>query len=213
MRKLVDHGLEPIAKILNLSLKDKMLPVDWKTAVISPIGNWINDFLTDRMQLVRVNISDPVTVLSGIPQRSVLVPILFVIFINDLPDAVNSMMYLFADDTELMKEIQSSQDVVVLQNDVSEMDYWSNTWLIKFNLEKCHILTFGKPNPFNNTYRLGNHILQRVEMEKDLGVSVNSNLSFENHKISKANQIVGLIRRSFALLDAELFRRLFIAYI
>ena len=50
-------------------------------------------------------------------------------------------------------------------------------------------------------------------MEKDLGVSVNSNLSFENHKISKANQIVGLIRRSFALLDAELFRRLFIAYI
>ena len=80
--------------------------------------------------------------------------------------------------------------MVVLQNDVSEMDYWSNKWLIKFNLEKCHILTFGKPNPFNNTYRLGSHILQRVKMEKDLGVSVDSNLSFENHialKIFKAN--------------------------
>ena len=80
------------------------------------------------------------------------------------------------------------------------MDYWSKTWLIKFNLEKCHILTFGKPKSF--AYRLWNHILQ---MEKDLGVLVDSNLSFENHmatKISKANQIVGLIRRSFAFLDA-----------
>ena len=97
--------------------------------------------------------SDPVIFLSGISHGSVLGPILFVIFINDLPEVVNSMMYLFADDTKLMKEIQSAQDVVVLQNDVSEMDYWSNKWLIKFNLEKCHILTFGKPNPFNNTYR------------------------------------------------------------
>ena len=66
--------------------------------------------------------SDPVSVLSGIPQGSVLGPIILVLFINDLPDAVNSRMYLFADDTKLMKEIQSVQDVVVLQNDVSEMD-------------------------------------------------------------------------------------------
>ena len=108
--------------------------------------------------------SDPVEILSGIPQGNVLGPILFVIFINDLPDVVNSaMMYLFADDTKLMKEIQSAQDVIALQNDVSEMDNWSKTWLIKFNLEKCHILTFGKPNSFNNTYRLGSHILQRIQ--------------------------------------------------
>ena len=73
-------------------------------------------------------------------------------------------MYLFADDTKLI-----------------EMDYWSKICLIKFNLEKCHILTFGKPNPFKNTFRLGNQIIQRVKMEKDLGVSVDSNLSFENH--------------------------------
>ena len=119
------------------------------------------------------------TVLSGIPQGSVLGPILIVIFINDLPDVATSNVSfkdtLFADDTKLMKEIQSDQDVVVLQNDVSEMDYWSKTWLSKFNLEKYHILTFGKPNPFNNTYRLRNHILQSVKMEKNLGASVDSN--------------------------------------
>ena len=67
--------------------------------------------------------SDPVTVLSGIAQGSVLGSILFVILINDLPEVVNSMMYLFADDTKLMKAIQNAQDVVVIQNDVSEMDY------------------------------------------------------------------------------------------
>ena len=73
------------------------------------IGNWINDCLTDRTQPVRVNSdrSVPVTVLSGIPQGGVLGPILFVIFIDDLPDVVNSIMYLFADDTKLIK-----------------MDYW-----------------------------------------------------------------------------------------
>ena len=89
------------------------------------IENWINDFLTDRTQLARVNSdrSDPVTVLSGIAQGSVLGSILFVILINDLPEVVNSMMYLFVDDTKLMKAIQNAQDVVVIQNDVSEMDY------------------------------------------------------------------------------------------
>lgn len=111
------------------------------------IGNWIDDFLTNRSQLVRVNgsRSDPVAVLSGIPQGSVLGPILFIIYINDLPDVVESTMYLFADDTKLMKEIKMMLDTIALQKDVSEMDAWSKTWLIKFNLEKCHILTFGKP--------------------------------------------------------------------
>ena len=181
------------------------------------IGNWIDDFLTNRSQLVRVNgsRSDPVAVLSGIPQGSVLGPILFIIYINDLPDVVESTMYLFADDTKLMKEIKMMLDTIALQKDVSEMDAWSKTWLIKFNLEKCHILTFGKPKHIA-PYRLGNRVLDRVQLEKDLGVILDSNLSFESHmstKISKANQIVGLIRRSFSFLDADLFRRLFIAFV
>ena len=129
--------------------------------------------------------------------KSVLGPILFVIFINVLPDVVNSRnsRQLFADVTKLMKEIQSAQGVAVLQNDVSEMDYCSKTWLIKFTPVKCHMLTFGNP-PSHFTHRLGNHILQIVQMEKYLWVSVDLNLSFENHmaiKISKGKQMVGLI--------------------
>lgn len=127
--------------------------------------------------------------------------LVIIIFINDLRDVVNSTIYLFADDTKLMKEIQSVQDVVVLQNNVSEMDDWSKTWLIKFNLDKCHILTFKKPKSFVHPYRPVNYIIQKVQIEKDVRVSVNSNLSFENYmakKISKVNQMVGLIHRSFS---------------
>ena len=111
------------------------------------IGKWIDDFLTNRSQLVRVtgSISDSVTVLSGIPQGSVLGPIFFIVYIKDLPDVVKSTMYLFADDTKLMKEIESIHDILDLQKDILEMDVWSTTWLIKFNLEKCHVLTLGKP--------------------------------------------------------------------
>ena len=110
------------------------------------IGKWIGDFLSNRSQIVRVNgrVSDSVMVLSGIPQGSVLGPILFIIYINDLPDVVKSTMFLFADDTKLINRIRSISDAIDLQRDVSQMDIWSSKWLIKFNLTKCHVITFGK---------------------------------------------------------------------
>ena len=88
------------------------------------------------------------------------------------------------------------------------MDYCSKTWLIKFTLGNYHILTFRNP-PSHFTHILGNHILQIVQMEKNLSVSVDSNVSFENHMATKiAEQMVRLIHKTF--LDADLFRRLFI---
>ena len=95
---------------------------------------------------------------------------------------------------------------------------WSSKWLIKFNLTKCRILTFGKHKNITHAhpYKLGNYVLEHVPEEKDLGVILDSNLSFESHMaiiISKANQIAGLIRRSFSFLDGDLFKRLFIAFV
>ena len=82
-------------------------------------------------------------------------------------------MYLFAVDTKLMKEIKSIQGMLDLQNDLSDMDAWSATWLIKFNLEKCHV--FGKQIFIAHLYSLGNHLLDRVRTEKDLGALLDSN--------------------------------------
>lgn len=106
---------------------------------------WIKSFLKGRSQVVKVNGEEsfPESVMSGIPQGSVLGPILFVIYINDLPDVVKSKIYLFADDTKLLSKIQSKDDSLYLQEDINALGKWSNDWLLKFNLDKCHVLTLG----------------------------------------------------------------------
>ena len=70
---------------------------------------------------------------SGIPQGSVLGPILFVIYINDLPDNIQSNCYMFADDTKVFKDVYTIKDMEILQHDMQELEKWSNNWLLKFH--------------------------------------------------------------------------------
>ena len=107
--------------------------------ITNPILNWIQDFLTRRYQQVSINgeTLNRKEVTSGIPQSSVLGPILFVIYINDLPEAVESEAYLFADDTKIFRVINSLDDQHILQNDLVKLENWSDTWFLKFHLEKC----------------------------------------------------------------------------
>lgn len=184
------------------------------------ILNWIQSFLQGRTQTVKVNgvKSDAAAVLSGIPQGSVLGPILFVIYINDLPDAVKSSVYLFADDTKIFSRIKTMDDALILQNDVTALEQWSQTWLLKFHPDKCHVLTLGKHQNivYAHPYLLNNQQLDHVFEEKDLGVILDSNLRFEEHiatKVKKANSIVGLIRRSFSYLDGKLLKTLFTSFV
>ena len=110
--------------------------------------NWVQDFLTDRKQEVSVNGMDSTThnVTSGIPQGSVLGPILFVIYINDMPDCVAATAYLFADDIKLYKEIRLPEDSNSLQRDLDSLQEWSNTWLLKFHPNKCKVMTVSNKN-------------------------------------------------------------------
>ena len=182
---------------------------------------WIESFLADRSQVVKVNgcQSNITSVLSGIPQGSVLGPLLFVIYINDLPDCVSlSDIYLFADDTKLVKMIDSLEDSKMLQNDIDSLVQWSNKWLLKFHPNKCHVLTLGKFENIKHAhqYKIDDKILEHVECEKDLGVFIDSDLSFENHiseKVKVANNLVGLIRRSFFHLSTSLFKQLFTSFV
>ena len=158
------------------------------------------------------------SVISGIPQGSVLGPILFVIYINDLPDVVRSKIYLFADDTKILHKIQSIQDSIQLQEDINALSKWSNDWLLQFNLDKCHVLIQGKQRNVAHAYhyQLNNHELEHVFDEKDLGVILDVELKFEKHiseKINKANAIMGLIRRSFSYLGPELFKKLYLTFV
>ena len=83
--------------------------------------------------------SDPVPVLSGVPQGSVLGPILFLIFINDLPDKIKSSVRLFADDCVLYRNIHSLQDCLILQKDLDSLGLWEADWQMKFNVAKMSL--------------------------------------------------------------------------
>ena len=181
---------------------------------------WIKDFLTTRSQVVRVNgeCSSKASVLSGIPQGSVLGPLLFIVYINDLPDDVISDILMFADDTKIFHQINSKEDSLLLQSDTQSLLEWSKKWLLTFNKEKCHVLTIGKIENIKHTHRysLDDTELEHVFSEKDLGLTIDSDLKFEEHismKVNKANAMMGLIRRCFSCLDIDIFRRLYTTFV
>ena len=109
------------------------------------ILNWINAFLNGRTQRVIVNgiASRKEAVLSGVPQGSVLGPLLFVLYINDLPDTLICHCMMFADDTKSFREITDVADTNMLQNDLHLMAKWSKTWLLQFHPGKCVVMSVG----------------------------------------------------------------------
>ena len=187
------------------------------------IYRWIDAFLTNRTQRVAVNgkFSKWIEVWTGIPQGSVLGPLLFVIFINDLPDAVRSTVFLYADDTKIYREITNKDDSDTLQQDLNTLQKWSDTWLLKFPPKKCKTMSISSRNQDHNmnyNMRDGAEVieLETVLEEKDLGVVTDQHLRFENHiqqKINTANKMMGMIRRTFQHLSIETFRWLFKAMV
>jgi hypothetical protein len=182
------------------------------------VGAWIQDFLANRKQRVVVNgeKSDWANVTSGIPQGSVLGPTLFVIFINDLPETVLSKLYLFADDTKLYSLIRNHEDQLALQQDLSQLNLWSEKWMLRFHPDKCRVLQIGKTRLEKAEYAMAGKKLEYVSTEKDIGVTMEGNLKFRTHineKINTANKLVGIIRRSFKYLDEAIFRKLFKALV
>ena len=184
---------------------------------------WISAFLTNRQQRVCINgnYSGWGKVTSGIPQGSVLGPILFVIYINDLPDVIkNSFAYLFADDTKVYKNVACDEDNQALQCDLSALQEWSDTWLLKFHPDKCEVLSIGKDKrpayPCHLETDGKHHPLKHVEQLKDLGIIMSTNLDFDKHiseKVNKANSMMGLIRRTFIFIDEENFMLLYKAFV
>ena len=160
----------------------------------------------------------PVT--SGVPQGSLVGPLLFVIFINDLPDSIQEQTSsaLYADDTKLYRPISSQSDCENLQRDISNLNTWSHNSNMKFNASKCKVLTVTrKKSPVLTDCHLDNAILQRVQQENDLGVIVNSKLSWDTHISSivrKANRMLGLLKRTCPLItDTKVRRTLYLALV
>ena len=186
------------------------------------IISWIENYLQDRSQYVEINGEksqwQPVT--SGIPQGSVLGPLLFLIYINDLPKHVNSTIYMYADDTKIYREIREKNDQDILQKDLDSLKAWSDEWLLKFHPNKCYSITIGKKEDKDHTYHISDkgtkYNMAQINDMKDIGVIMDSDLKFEKHinsKIDTANKILGIIRRSFMYLSAEIFIPLYKAMV
>ena len=226
---MIDEGSSVDAIYLDFAKAFDSVPHERLLKKVEALGiegdtlQWIRDFLVGRRQRVSVNgsVSDWAAVKSGVPQGSVLGPVLFVAFINDLPGAVSSMCAMYADDTKVHGPVNNSEDGDKLQKDLDALVDWADTWQLRFNADKCKVLHMGKNNE-QRCYKMRKHgssdrvTLEKSEIERDLGVQVDKDLRFSQHietQVNKANRLLGLIRRSYEHLDAESMQLLFVALV
>ena len=157
------------------------------------ILKWIQAFLTDRQQKVLVNGSESSwsCVESGIPQGSILGPILFTLFVNDIPDLIKTSISMYADDTKLYCPLTSDESALDLVEDLSNLQEWARMMQMRFHPDKCKVMHLGKNNPKFNYYMQDSftettcqqHTLATTLLEKDLGVFIDSELDFTMHTI------------------------------
>lgn len=162
---------------------------------------WIGSYLLNRKQCVRFksSLSKEFDVTSGVPQGSHLGPLLFTLFINDLPNVIkfcNILMY--ADDVKMFLTFDKYSDHTLLQNDLNLFYNWCTKNLMELNINKCKYITFYRGSYIDANYSLGNHQLERVLSMNDLGVLLDPKLSFNQHVsliVNKARGILGFIKR------------------
>ena len=165
------------------------------------ILRWIENWLSNRKQRVVINgrASEWTNVTSGVPQGSVLGPVLFLVYINDIDEGVTSIISKFADDTKIANSVVSNEQVTEMQNNLNKLSEWGQTWQMNFNADKCKVLHIGYRNTKAN-YTLNGTQLKKVDSEVDLGVTTSSNLKPSqqcSEVVKKANKVIGLIGRSF----------------
>ena len=169
----------------------------------SNLLNWFEAYLTGREQRVVVDgvNSDWLPVISGVPQGSILGPLLFVLFINDMPSvAKHANVALFADDSKCYKNISNTSDCKLLQTDLDALHNWSLTWDLNFHPSKCQVITMSRRiNPVQFAYKMNGITLEKIDAIKDLGVDVSARLDWSNHVkhvVKKSNRKMGMIMRS-----------------
>ena len=163
-----DKGLQTDMVILDFSKAfdtvphGKLLHKLKKYGINGNIHSWLEMFLTKQHMRVVVDgdFSDSVTVDSGVPQGTVLGPLLFLCHINNLPDCVKSQVNLFADDCLLYRTISSQSDHLTFQKDLEALEKWTNDWGMRFNAKKRYLMSFNSRS--SHFYTLNNHILQKV---------------------------------------------------
>ena len=231
LTKLVDEGHSVDVVYLDFSKAFDKVPHARLMEKLSACGiggklhTWIKAWLSGRRQRVVLNghASEWLPVRSGVPQGSVLGPLLFLVYINDIDKVLNptgTSIFKFADDTKVLRIVNNEEDQALFQHELDNLLAWSAEWQMLFNAEKCKIMHFGKNNA-RYCYTMGGYapagtVLQESVQEKDVGVMVHENLKPSTQvakAAAKANQVLGQMARAVTLRDKVTWPRLYKTFV
>ena len=167
-----------------------------------PLLHWISSWLSNRQQRVIVDgeSSGAAPVKSGVPQGTVLGPLMFLVYINDISEHITSSVRLFADDCVIYKLIKTPQDAEQLQEDLNRINEWTNTWQMKVNVEKCAVLRCTRSlSPILHDYTLEGHPIAIKKLHTYLGLEIDNTMTWSSHiqTISnKSTKVLNFIKRN-----------------
>ena len=201
-----DVAILDFSKAFDTVPHDKLLSKLRSYGIDGPLLIWLSNFLSNRTMRVMCegSLSSEAAVDSGVPQGTVLGPLLFLCHINDLPEGVKSQVRLFADDCLLYRHICSENDQVALQEDLKALERWAETWGMRFNAKKCYIMHITpKRRTHTHMYTLAGHILDTVKDNPYLGLQISDDLRWHKHiqkSANKASIALGMLRRNLKFL-------------
>ena len=223
-------GLADWAKILDKGRQVDTFILDFEKAFDTPphellkcklygygIGGktlkWIDSFLCDTQQPVMVNgvKSDWTPVLSGVPQGTVLGPLLFSLYTNDITEDIDWELRLFADDCVCCREIKDTEDTVKLQEDIDRLGCWARSSGMRFQPVKCNIMQITRKQikKINASNSLERTVLENVEKIKYLGVTIANDLKWNtlvSNICTKANRTLSFLRRNLVACPQDVKR-------
>lgn len=203
----VDVAYLDFRKAFDRVNNDQLLKKMALAGFASTLLSFFRAYFLDRNQYVEYEKfkSAPYAVTSGIGQGSSLGPLLFLLLINDLPNSVKSSLCLiFADDVKLALPVKCKDDSNLLQTDIDNVSAWSQDNSLELNVTKCSVLTYSRRDPTLYTYRLGDAPLNRVQSVRDLGVTFDTQLKFNDHVVAickSARKSLGFIKRQSKFFD------------
>ena len=219
--ELVDVIYIDLKKAFDSVVHSKLLKKCEKYGIVGKLLTYIRLFLSDRWQRVKVgeSFSKWERVTSGVPQGSVLGPLLFLIYINDMPDILNlCKAKLYADDSKIYRAgPRTLPRVAGIQRDLTTFEIWCSSWQLNVNASKCSVLKIGfQRNDHMPMYQLGENMLDVKSSMKDLGVLVDSHLDFSQHCsaiCSRTSRKIGLVYRCFASRDLCFMVQMFVTHV